>query len=139
MKARRLGTPFHSENNGRKSHRNGPAPGVKKVPKIHPLPRRQFSVSYYGQSPPMPPTAPEAFIASADFDATIPVQQRRTLMQLTDKTCRYPVGEPGSAEFFFCGGSTQDNPPYCSFHSNICFSGFPTHRKVPRPDFRKRA
>ena len=116
---------------------SSPRPPAK--PKPPRAPRRQFSVSYTGQSTPLPPTAPEAFIASADFDAAIPVQQRRTLMQLTDKTCRYPVGEPGSAEFFFCGGDTQDNPPYCSFHSNICFSGFPAHRKAPRPDFRKRA
>jgi GcrA cell cycle regulator len=108
-------------------------------PKPPRTPRRQFSVNYYGQSTPLPPTAPEAFIASADFDAAIPVQQRRTLMQLTDKTCRYPVGEPGSAEFFFCGGSTQDNPPYCSFHARICSGGIPIQRKAPSPDYRKRA
>ena len=36
----------------------------------------------------------------------IPVEQRKTLLQLTEKTCRWPIGDPGSAEFFFCGGET---------------------------------
>ena len=26
----------------------------------------------------------------------IPIEQRKTLLQLTEKTCRWPVGDPGS-------------------------------------------
>src|SRR6185437_520135 len=32
----------------------------------------------------------------------IPVEQRKTLLELSEKTCRWPVGDPGSSEFFFC-------------------------------------
>src|SRR3981081_1603865 len=31
----------------------------------------------------------------------IPVEQRKTLLQLNEKTCHWPVGDPGSTEFFF--------------------------------------
>ena len=40
----------------------------------------------------------------------IPLEQRKTLLQLTEKTCRWPIGDPGSAEFFFCGGETANEP-----------------------------
>jgi GcrA cell cycle regulator len=114
-------------------------PRTPAKPKALRTPRRQFSVNYTAQSTPMPPTAPETFIASAEFDAAIPVEQRRTLMQLNDSICRYPIGDVGSAEFFFCGGDTQDNPPYCRFHSKICFGGFSIQRQPPRPDYRRTA
>ena len=38
----------------------------------------------------------------------IPLEQRKTLLQLTEKTCRWPVGDPGSTEFFFCGGENAE-------------------------------
>ena len=47
----------------------------------------------------------------------IPVEQRKTLLQLNEKTCHWPVGDPGSTDFFFCGGDTANDLPYCSFHS----------------------
>ena len=44
-------------------------------------------------------------------EAVIPLEQRRTLVQLTEATCRWPVGDPGSAAFFFCGGPTREAGP----------------------------
>ena len=38
----------------------------------------------------------------------IPIEQRKTLLQLTEQTCRWPIGDPGSADFFFCGGAVGD-------------------------------
>ncbi len=51
----------------------------------------------------------------------IPIEQRKTLLQLTEKTCRWPIGDPGSAEFFFCGGENANELPYCSFHSRVAY------------------
>src|SRR5579859_6367434 len=31
----------------------------------------------------------------------IPVAQRKTLLELSEKTCHWPIGDPGSPEFFF--------------------------------------
>src|ERR1700754_1534286 len=51
------------------------------------------------------------------FDNVVPMGQRRTLLELTEETCHWPIGDPGQADFFFCGGRTITSLPYCAFHS----------------------
>ena len=55
------------------------------------------------------------------FDMEIPKEQRRTLMQLNKRDCRWPVGFPGTPEFFFCGAPVSDDPPYCAAHAQRAF------------------
>jgi GcrA cell cycle regulator len=50
-------------------------------------------------------------------DAAIPEAQRKTLMQLTNKCCHWPVGEVGEPGFFFCGGDAVAGLPYCHGHA----------------------
>lgn len=59
-------------------------------------------------------------IATADID--IPMSQRKTLHQLTNETCRYPVGHPGEPGFFFCGGQIIEQRPYCDYHCRVCYT-----------------
>ena len=40
------------------------------------------------------------------LDNIIPIGQRRTLLELNEQTCRWPIGDPSSTDFFFCGGKT---------------------------------
>jgi GcrA cell cycle regulator len=47
----------------------------------------------------------------------IPESQRRTLQDLTDTTCRWPYGEPGKPDFFFCGAACPEDAPYCARHA----------------------
>ena len=54
-------------------------------------------------------------------DNVIPLGQRRTILELTEETCRWPIGDPGSAEFFFCGGQTVTGVPYCGYHSRVAY------------------
>ena len=54
-------------------------------------------------------------------DNVIPLGQRRTLLELTEETCRWPIGDPGTPEFFFCGGQTITSLPYCAHHSRIAY------------------
>ncbi len=72
------------------------------------------------------------------IEKLIPVEQRRTLLELTEATCRWPVGDPGSPEFFFCGGQTAGTGPYCSHHSRVAYQP-PSERRRDRdrrPPFR---
>lgn len=50
------------------------------------------------------------------FDRTINVSQRRTFAQLEDRMCRWPVGNPQQAGFFFCGG-VATHKSYCAYHA----------------------
>jgi GcrA cell cycle regulator len=51
----------------------------------------------------------------------VPMGQRRTLLELTEATCRWPVGDPGNPDFYFCGGQTVSCLPYCTHHSRIAY------------------
>src|ERR1700746_132175 len=50
-------------------------------------------------------------------DNVIPLGQRRTLLELNEEPCRWPIGDPGHPDFFFCGGQTITGLPYCAYHS----------------------
>src|SRR6201982_2043380 len=52
----------------------------------------------------------------------IPIGQRRTLLELNEDTCRWPIGDPATTEFFFCGGKALEGLPYCSYHSRAAYS-----------------
>jgi GcrA cell cycle regulator len=52
--------------------------------------------------------------------ADIPIEQRKTLIELGNETCRWPYGDPSNADFFFCGAPEADfavRIPYCRFHT----------------------
>ncbi len=55
------------------------------------------------------------------IDNVIPLGQRRTLLELTEETCRWPIGDPGHSEFFFCGGQAMTSLPYCAYHSRVAY------------------
>ena len=58
-------------------------------------------------------------------DARIPQPQRRTLMQLNGRTCRWPVGDPSDSAFFFRGGVTDGYQAYCPVHRARAFHAVP--------------
>ena len=51
----------------------------------------------------------------------IPIGQRRSLMELTGQTCHWPIGDPSSSDFIFCGGNTVAGLPYCAYHCRIAY------------------
>jgi GcrA cell cycle regulator len=67
------------------------------------------------------------------IDNVIPIGQRRTILELTEETCRWPIGDPGSTEFFFCGGNTVTGLPYCSHHSRVAYQPVADRRRDRRP------
>lgn len=55
------------------------------------------------------------------YDNVVPMSQRLNLLQLNENTCHWPVGDPSSADFFFCGGKALDSLPYCAHHSRVAY------------------
>ena len=66
------------------------------------------------------------------IDNVIPLGQRRSLLELNEDTCRWPIGDPGSPDFFFCGGRAVTGLPYCSHHSRVAYQP-PNLRRDRRP------
>jgi len=62
----------------------------------------------------------------------IPIGQRCTLLELNDSKCRWPIGDPGTAEFFFCGGAPVEGLPYCGYHSRVAYQPAADRRRDRR-------
>src|SRR6478736_138605 len=54
-------------------------------------------------------------------------------LELTEQTCRWPIGDPGSSEFFFCGGNALTGLPYCAYHSRVAHQPASERRRERRP------
>lgn len=53
----------------------------------------------------------------------------KTLLDLTNASCRWPHGRPGTANFFFCGAAGADlerGIPYCAGHMRRAYATFAT-------------
>lgn len=63
----------------------------------------------------------EAYQAPQVVELFIPVEQRLTLLQLSEQTCKWPIGDPLTPDFYFCGQHPEDGKPYCQFHARRAF------------------
>jgi len=43
------------------------------------------------------------------------------VLDLTDKTCRWPIGDVGVEGFHFCGELSADESPYCPHHRHVAY------------------
>ena len=64
----------------------------------------------------MVPEATMANIAELEENA-----KKLNLMELTERTCKWPIGDPATENFWFCGHPSEQGKPYCSTHVSIAF------------------
>ncbi|MBJ6371348.1 GcrA family cell cycle regulator [Sedimentitalea arenosa] len=50
------------------------------------------------------------------------------LMDLTERTCKWPVGDPATEDFWFCGLPVQAGKPYCEAHVGVAFQPMSSRR-----------
>jgi GcrA cell cycle regulator len=65
--------------------------------------------------------------------STIPKSQRKTVETLNANDCRWPYGDPMSADFHFCGHRKTDGKPYCDAHMRLAFQPSKQRPVVYRP------
>jgi len=65
--------------------------------------------------------AVEVDMAPAAAELFIPVEQRLSLLQLNEHTCKWPIGDPLTPDFYFCGQHSEEGKPYCDFHSRRAY------------------
>jgi len=75
----------------------------------------------------LPPPQPQEIIEN-----TIPIGQRCSILELTEGKCHWPIGDPSSSDFFFCGGKTIEGLPYCGYHSRIAYQPAADRRRTRR-------
>jgi GcrA cell cycle regulator len=54
-------------------------------------------------------------------EVQIPPGERKTLKQLTEGMCRWPIGDPQLADFHFCGRNKVTGLPYCEHHARRAY------------------
>jgi len=54
-------------------------------------------------------------------DVVIPMSLRVTIVELREAMCRWPLGDPTSSEFRYCGIQTQGDGPYCVHHGRMAY------------------
>lgn len=47
--------------------------------------------------------------------------ERMSILNLTEQTCKWPIGDPGRPDFFFCGRKSDSGIPYCAYHARIAY------------------
>lgn len=55
-----------------------------------------------------------------------------TLLMLTDRICKWPIGHPGDPNFHFCGRRSQAGQPYCAKHAAMAYQSPQSRRDRQR-------
>jgi GcrA cell cycle regulator len=61
-----------------------------------------------------------------------PLIERGTILQLTEQTCKWPVGDPGTEEFHFCCRRSELGIPYCGYHARLAYQPVGDRRREKR-------
>ncbi|CAM2741788.1 MULTISPECIES: GcrA family cell cycle regulator [Methylobacterium] len=59
--------------------------------------------------------------APAPEPVALAVSKRVTIMDLRESMCRWPLGDPTTPEFRFCGARSITGLPYCTHHAEIAY------------------
>jgi len=63
-------------------------------------------------------------------NVVVPISRRLGLTELTERTCKWPVGDPLKDDFHFCGGESPDSSPYCTYHQRLAYQPVAERRKA---------
>jgi len=60
----------------------------------------------------------------------IPQGERVNILMLSERTCKWPVGDPGAEDFCFCGHAPKaSGGPYCDYHARIAYQPLQDRRR----------
>ncbi|MHC0053699.1 GcrA family cell cycle regulator [Actibacterium sp. D379-3] len=114
------------------SDKPAPAPAAAESPAPSTLPARKAIIPAGQPLPPQPSAneiSPEALASVREVEKKA---KRLTLMELTERTCKWPIGDPATEDFWFCGLPAQPGKPYCEAHVGVAFQPMSSRRDRKR-------
>jgi len=81
------------------------------------------------QQAPIPPAPPRRLVPAKPSPE---IAGKTSLLDLSDKVCRWPMGHPGEPDFHFCGEPVNPGFPYCVEHCGRAYQA-QLPRGVRRP------
>lgn len=84
------------------------------------------------QQAPIPPAPPRRLVPARPSPE---ISDKTSLLDLSDRICRWPMGHPGEPDFHFCGEKVNPGFPYCVEHCGRAYQAqLPRgHRRPPPP------
>jgi GcrA cell cycle regulator len=80
------------------------------------------------QQSPIPPAPPRRLVPARPSPE---IAGKTSLLDLSDKVCKWPLGHPGEPDFHFCGEKVNPGFPYCVEHCGHAYQA-----QLPRRDRR---
>lgn len=79
--------------------------------------------------PPQPSTSEISAETLKNVESIEKKSRKLSLMELTERTCKWPIGDPATEEFWFCGHTAEQGKPYCETHIEIAFQPVTSRRE----------
>ncbi len=77
--------------------------------------------------------AQESAVESAPLrvqqDVVVPMSARVSIVELKESMCRWPLGDPSSSDFRYCGSPAPGASPYCSHHGKLAYQPIQDRRR----------
>ncbi|MGV8985114.1 MAG: GcrA family cell cycle regulator [Cypionkella sp.] len=105
-----------------------PAAPAASVAAPAPIPTRKAIIPAGQPLPPQPSAneiSPEALASVREVEKRA---KKLTLMELTERTCKWPIGDPATEDFWFCGLPSVAGKPYCEAHVGVAFQPMSARR-----------
>jgi len=83
------------------------------------------------QQAPIPPAPPRRLVPAKPSPE---IADKTSLLDLSEKVCRWPMGHPGEPDFHFCGEPVNPGFPYCVEHCGRAYQAqLPRGARRPPP------
>lgn len=83
------------------------------------------------QQAPIPPAPPRRLVPAKPSPE---IADKTSLLDLTEKICKWPMGHPGEPDFHFCGEKVNPGFPYCIEHCGRAYQAqLPRGTRRPPP------
>ena len=71
----------------------------------------------------------EAQPARLEEEIVVPMSLRVTIVELKESMCKWPLGDPISPDFRYCGSPAYGGSPYCQHHSKLAYQPVQDRRR----------
>jgi GcrA cell cycle regulator len=77
-------------------------------------------------------TAPSTAMAPAvsHEENVVPLSVKVTIVELRENMCKWPIGDPSSMEFRYCGSPARPSTPYCAHHGKVAYQPAQDRRRA---------
>ena len=106
--------------------------GSVKTDSYKPAPQSMSKAVIFTANQPLPPQPSTSEISEETLKNVKSIEKKSkklTLMELTERTCKWPIGDPATEKFWFCGHTAEPGKPYCETHIEIAFQPMAARRE----------